>query len=54
MLGEPLWYWLALALAALAWLIIPAFHYWEQRQDRRDAELWERIHGGDVWSRRVP
>ena len=47
------WYWLILAFALSAWLAVPIVHRWEQHQDRLDREAWERLHGGDIYSRRV-
>ena len=53
MLTEPWPYWAALGFAAAAWAAVPLAHYWEKRSSRKDAELWERLHGGDIYSRRV-
>jgi len=42
MLDEPLWYWL-IFLAALIFVVgMPIAYWWEDRQERRDKEEWNR------------
>jgi hypothetical protein len=46
MFGQPLWYIGLFLLAAVLLGSFPIVAHWEQRQDERDRELWERFFGG--------
>lgn len=45
------WYDLLFLLAVALFASVPAVAWWEDRQDERDQEAWDRIHRPDLRER---